>query len=297
MRKFLKWVGISLVTVVGAVVVLVAVLVVLGGRKFSAVRSIAVESVAVPGDPAAVERGAHLARMRCFFCHGDDLGGKKFIEDAAFMLLDAPNLTRGAGGLGATYDDDAAWVRAIRHGVNSRGRALIIMPAEFYYFLSDGDLGDLIAYLKTLPPVDRSWPAPRPSLLAKALLGAGKIDDTVPFLTIDHRAPRPAKPPVAATAEYGEYLVRTFGCRACHGSRLSGQIAPGGTGAVAPNLTQAGSIKDWSEDDFRTMIQEQDSKEMPWSSLRAMSEDEQRALYRYLSTLPPLPSTTQLSKS
>ena len=67
--------------------------------------------------------------------------------------------------------------------------------------------------------------------------------------------------------------------------------------AAESNLTQAGSIKDWSEEDFRTMIQEQDSKEMPWSSLRAMSEDEQRALYRYLTTLPALPSTTQLTKS
>jgi len=297
MRKFLKWVGISLATVVGAILVLVAVLVFLGGRKLSATRTVAVEPVAVPGDPAAVERGAHLVRTRCVFCHGEDLGGKKFIEDPAFMLLNAPNLTRGAGGVGATYADDATWVRAIRHGVNSRGRALIIMPAEVYYFLSDGDLGDVISYLKTLPPVDRSWPAAQPGLVAKALLGAGKIDDVLPFLTIDHRAPRPPKPEVGATAEYGEYLVRTFGCRNCHGSKLSGQLAPGGSGVAAPNLTQAGSIKDWSEEDFRTMIQEQDSKEMPWSSLRAMSEDEQRALYRYLTTLPALPSTTQLTKS
>lgn len=297
MRKFLKWVGISLATVAGGALILVAVLVFLGGRKFAAVRAVAVEPVAVPADPAAIERGAHLVRTRCAFCHGDDLGGQKFIEDPAFMLLDAPNLTRGAGGVGANYREDSDWVRAIRHGVNSSGRALIIMPAEVYYFLGDGDLGDLIAYLKALPPVDRSWPAPRPSLVAKALLGAGKIDDVVPFLTIDHRAPRPAKPPVAATAEYGEYLVRTFGCRACHGSRLSGQIAPGGTGVVAPNLTQGGSIKDWSEDDFRTMIEEQESKEMPWSSLRAMTEDEQRALYRYLKTLPALPSTTGQTKS
>ena len=32
--------------------------------------------------------------------HGDDLGGKKFIDDASFMVLNAPNLTRGAGGMG-----------------------------------------------------------------------------------------------------------------------------------------------------------------------------------------------------
>lgn len=297
MRKLLKWIGILLATVTGAALVAVAVLIFLGGRKLSATRTVAVEAVAVPGDAAAIERGAHLARARCVFCHGEDLGGKKFIDDASFMLLNAPNLTRGAGGVGGSYAYDASWVRAIRHGVGAQGRALVIMPAENFYFLSDGDVGDLVAYLKSLPPVDRSWPAPRPSLLAKALLGAGKLDGMVPFLYIDHQAPRPAQPPPGATAANGEYIVRTFGCRNCHGSQLSGQIVPGNSGLAAPNLTPEGSIKDWSEDDFLMMVQEQESKEMPWSSIRAMSEEEQRALYRYLASLPARASTTKLKKS
>ena len=50
MRKFLKWIGISLATVVGAILVLVAVLVFLGGRKLSATRTVAVDAVAVPAD-------------------------------------------------------------------------------------------------------------------------------------------------------------------------------------------------------------------------------------------------------
>jgi len=291
MRKLLKWIGISLATVAGALLVLVAVLVFLGGRKLQAVRTVAVEPVAVPADPAAVERGAHLVRTRCAFCHGDDLGGKKFIDDAAFMVVNAPNLTRGEGGRGGDYATDAAWVRALRHGVNAQGRALIVMPAEVYYFLSDNDIGDLVAYLKSLPPVDRSWPAPQPSLLAKALLGAGKLDGMVPFLYMDHQAARPAQPPPGATVENGEYIVRTFGCRNCHGPELNGQQVPGGSGLFAPNITPGGSIGDWSEDDFRTMIEEQESAEMPWSSLRAMSEDEQRALYRYLMSLPKRAST------
>lgn len=297
MRKFLKWIGISLATLVGAALVAVAVLIFLGGRKLTAPRTVEVEPLAVPADATAIERGAHLVRTRCVFCHGDDLGGKKFIDDASFMVLNAPNLTRGAGGMGTAYADDAAWVRAIRHGVNPHGRALIIMPAEVYYFLSDGDLGDIIAYLKSLPPVDRSWPAPHPSLLAKALFGAGKLDNTLAYLTIDHKAPRPAKPEPGATPQYGEYIVRTFGCRNCHGPELSGQQDPGNPAIVAPNITPGGSIADWSEDDFRTMIQEQESKDMPWVMLRAMTEDEQRALYRYLKSLPARASTGQMPKA
>ena len=154
-----------------------------------------------------------------------------------------------------------------------------------------------MAYLKALPPVDRSWPAPRPSLLAKALLGAGKLDSMVPFFYMDHKAARPAEPPPGATAENGEYIVRTFGCRNCHGPELTGQKVPGGSPLIAPNITPGGSIGDWSEDDFLTMIQEQESPEMPWVTLRAMTDDEQRALYRYLMSLPKLPSTPLPGKS
>lgn len=291
MRRILKWIGISLVTLAGAALLAAAVILFLGGRKLSSTRTVAVDAVTVPADPAAVERGAHLVRTRCVFCHGDDLGGKKFIDDAAFMVVNAPNLTRGEGGRGGDYTTDAAWVRALRHGVNAQGRALIVMPAEVYYFLSDNDIGDLVAYLKSLPPVDRSWPAPQPSLLAKALLGAGKLDGMVPFLYMDHQAARPAQPPPGATVENGEYIVRTFGCRNCHGPELSGQRDPGNPTVVAPNITPGGSIGEWSEDDFRTMIEEQESADMPWSNLRAMTEDEQRALYRYLMSLPARAST------
>ena len=205
MKKLLKWIGISLLTLAGAALLAVAVLVFLGGRKLSATRTVEVASVAVPGDAAAIERGAHIARTRCAFCHGEDLGGKKFIDDASFMIVNAPNLTRGQGGRGSTYADDATWVRTIRHGVNSQGRALIVMPAEIYYFLSDNDIGDLVAYLKSLPPVDRSWPAPRPSLLAKALLGAGKLDGMVPVPL--HGSPGRAAGRAASGGDGGEWRV------------------------------------------------------------------------------------------
>ena len=66
---------------------------------------------------------------------------------------------------------------------------------------------------------------------------------------------------------------------------------------VAPNITPGGSIADWSEDDFRTMIEEQESKDMPWSMLRAMTEDEQRALYRYLKSVPERASTGSVPKA
>jgi cytochrome c553 len=294
MRKLLKWIGVGLATVVAVALVAVATFVVLGGRKLSAQRTLAPEvvgTVAVPTDAASLERGAHLARTRCVFCHGDDLGGKKFIDDASFMLLNAPNLTRGAGGVAAGYSDDAAWVRAIRHGLNPQGRALVIMPSEVFYFLSDEDLGALVAYVKSLPPVDRSFAAPQPSIVAKALLGAGVITSAVPYLAMDHQAVRPPAPAPGPTAEYGEYIARSFGCRSCHGPELSGQQTPGPEKFLAGNLTPGGPLKDWDEELFLEMIQGREHKEMPWGMLRSMHEDEQRALWRFLAAQPARVST------
>jgi cytochrome c553 len=294
MKRLLKWIGVSVATLVGAGLVAAGVMIFLGGRKLSAERTLPPElreAVAIPTDPAAIERGAHLARTRCVFCHGEDLAGKKFIDDESFMVLNAPNLTRGAGGVAANYADDAAWAQALRHGLDPKGRALIIMPSEVFYFLSDEDLGALVAYLKTLPPVDRSWPAARPSPLAKALVGAGILEGAVPFLAMDHHAPRPAAPPAGATAEYGEYISRSFGCKSCHGADLSGQMAPGPHPVLAPNLTQGGALKAWDEELFLRNVRERESKDMPWSMIRAMHEDEQRALWRYLAAQPARAST------
>ena len=100
MRNILKWIGISLVTLAGAALLAVAVLVFLGGRKLSGTRTVAVAAVAVPGDAAAIERGAHLARTRCVFCHGEDLGGKKFIDDPSFMVVNAPTSPGARAGSG-----------------------------------------------------------------------------------------------------------------------------------------------------------------------------------------------------
>ena len=63
------------------------------------------------------------------------------------------NLTSGRCGIGGVFTDED-YVRAIRHEIGKDGEALVIMPAEEYYKISDDDLGAMIAYLKTLPHVD-----------------------------------------------------------------------------------------------------------------------------------------------
>ena len=81
-----------------------------------------------------------------------DLGGRVLGDNLLMGWLVATNLTRGQGGLGADYTDQDL-VRAIRHGVG-RGKSLVFMPSESFQRYSDEDLAAIIAYLRTIPPVD-----------------------------------------------------------------------------------------------------------------------------------------------
>ena len=63
-------------------------------------------------------------------------------------ILSASNLTKGQGGVGASYTD-ADFVRALRHGVRPDGKSFLIMPANLYAHLSDADVGALIAYIRS----------------------------------------------------------------------------------------------------------------------------------------------------
>jgi mono/diheme cytochrome c family protein len=94
--------------------------------------------------------------ISCAGCHGADLGGEVFFDDPAIGSVPSSNLTRAAGNETEGYTDED-YVRAIRHGLNKNGNQLMVMPCEAYTHYSDADLGSVIAYLKTLPSVDRKF--------------------------------------------------------------------------------------------------------------------------------------------
>lgn len=74
--------------------------------------------------------------------------------------VDRHRLFEVQGGVGATYTD-ADWERAVRHGVRPNGQVLLIMPSHHFNHMSDEDLGAVLAFLKTFPPVDEAVPARR----------------------------------------------------------------------------------------------------------------------------------------
>ena len=293
----MKWVKRLALGVVSLIVLLLAVIYGVSEVRMRKTYDIAGMSLNITTDPAQIERGRHLATAvsKCADCHGEDLGGKVFIDAQPMGRLMASNLTRGKGGVASRYTDQQ-FEAAIRHGVGPDRRGLLFMPSQEFQYLSDEDVAAIIAYLRSIPAVDRELPASSVGPLGRALMVAGQLP-LVPAEMIDHATASRTAPPAGPTREYGQYLVRVGGCVGCHGDNLGG--APGhGPGAPAgANLTPAGSIGSWTEADFvkamRTGVRPDGSKIsefMPWKSVGMSTDDELRALWLYLRSIPRVPS-------
>ena len=295
MKKFLKWVGILPAALVGLFIVALVVVYVKTESRLDRVVAAPPDALSIPAGEAAIARGKHIFQFRgCEACHGEKLEGKIYLDDPAVGQVIAGNLTRGQGGFGASFSD-ADWVAAIRYGLRPDGTPLLFMPSTEFYFLSDDDLAAVIAYIKSVPPVDHVQPPSSISFTGRVVMTLVPAITFMPAELIPFDAPRPTAPEPGVTAEYGEYL--TYSCKVCHGLTMSGGVIPGfpSDWPPAPNLTWgAGSrLSAWMEEDFFTMMRtgmrhgkQIDPKYMPWSSYKYMSDDELRAVWVYLQSLP-----------
>jgi mono/diheme cytochrome c family protein len=294
MRKALKWTGIALGVLVGLVVLIVAGILVSTGMRLNRTYDVQPETITIPTDAAAIERGRNRTNIYCTGCHGEDLSGAVIFDDPSLGLIQASNLTSGQGGVGGAYGD-ADWVLAIRHGVGADGKPLLIMPAGDFYYFSDGDLGEIIAYAKSVPPVDSETTAYTLTPMARILIAMGAFGDVLNAETIDHTGPRPAAPAPGVTLAYGEYLVNTAGCRTCHGVELSGGDPSDPESPPGPNLTPGGELGFWAEADFintlRTGVtpagRHLNPEFMPWDSIAKLTDNELKAIWLFLQSLPP----------
>ena len=258
-----------------------------------------------------VARGEYIVRnvAVCGGCHAADperdvdgpLSGGLEFKDWRIGTARAANLTSDpATGLGAW--SEAEIVRAIRNGEAKDGRLLApVMPYDWFSQMSDGDALAVARYLKSLPPV-RHEVKQRHNIW----FGLGKL------FFLGPKGPQQVSAPARApTAAYGAYLSQHVGlCAECHTPRTGIRSMPdrrrlfAGTArppkdfpANPANLTPdaATGIGRWSEADFlRTLRTGVDPKGdtlhpfMPWRQVRRMSDDDLRAIYRFLRTVPPV---------
>ena len=246
----------------------------------------------------AIERGRHLvsARYPCTACHGANFGGGTMVDAFPIGSLLAPNLTTGEGSRTLSYKP-SDWDRIVRHGVLPDGRPAV-MPSEDFERMSDQELSDIASYIRSLPPVNNTVPAPTFGPLGKVLLATGEMRPSATL--INHQATHLATPPEATVStEFGQHLAAV--CMGCHRPDFSGGPIPGGDPAWPParNLTPApGALAGWTFDQFVVALRE--SRRPDGTPLAApmtlvapfakgMKDVELQALWAYLQTVPPVP--------
>ena len=196
-----------------------------------------------------------------------------------------------------------AIARALRYGVGHDRRALL--PFMEMQGLSDDDLVAVVSYLKTQPPVHNPVPPQDYSLLGKIVRATVLANPVGPKETPLTVSPR------GATLENGHYLVESVAnCYACHTQRnmmtgaFTGPRFGGSTGFAddsvttrtwsPPNITsdpKTGRLARFTEDEFVARVHAGrllPGSPMPWENFRRMDDDDIRAIYRYLKTVPPV---------
>ena len=296
MKKGFKWIGIVLGSLVGLIVLVALVMFFIGNARFHKTYEFPPSNITIPTDAVSIEYGKHRAETLCEGCHGADLSGiVNWFNAGPLGIVDSANLTAGKGGIGQEFTTDQDYVNAIRHGIDHEGKP-IFMPAVFSTAnLSDEDLGAIVAYIKSVPPVDQKTNGQRFTPLAKIMLAAGILGD-LPVEAVSHDIHVTA-PERAVSIEYGGYLVDTHDCRVCHGAQLNGGKFPDPTiSLISPNLTPGGEVGFWTEEQFINTLRtgvtpsghELDPKHMPWDVYKLLTDDELKAIYIYLQQLPKL---------
>ncbi len=239
-------------------------------------------SWAVERTPASLARGEHLARGLggCAECHGADFGGRVLAETPLFLAV-APNLTRGHGSAVRDYTE-RDWYNAIVHGVRPNQRTLLLMPSKELASFADQDVAAIIAFLQTLPAVNRAPGVSAVTALGRIVIGLVGL----PLFSaedIDHRARRVPAPEIGPTREYGGYLVNV--CRGCHGSDLRGGIVLHPGAPPSADISPA-AVSHWEFASFERALREGRGRDgrvldeaMPWRSMKNLSNDELRALW------------------
>jgi mono/diheme cytochrome c family protein len=259
-------------------------------KRINTVYKVEPQPLSIPSDSSALAHGNRLLSAKgCRDCHGDDLGGKVFIDDKPLGFLVARNLTKGKGGLPEDHNT-SDWVLALKHGIRKDGKPLWVMPSHEYTLLSEKDLSAIIAYTMSLPRVDREFPEQTLGVVGTVLTNLGKLD-LLPAEMIDHNRQLVKEVQAEVTVDFGKYL--SAGCQGCHRTNMKGgdPIAPGFP--MVADISPTGNVAHWTEAQFINTLRTGNTPEgkvlnpaeMPWKMTAAYTDTELKALFLYLNSL------------
>jgi cytochrome c553 len=318
MRGFMRGVGLTLLVLVALVVI--AISATIGWRPFLGPKMRVLTDRKFEATPERLKRGTYLVEhvAACTDCHtpfetsassSENMQHKK-ASGQIFPIpgfpgrLVAPNITPDSEtGVGRWTDDELA--RAIREGVDREGHTLFpMMPYSRYRHMSDEDLASVVVYLRSLPAVRNPLPASAVNFPVKYLVRS---------------APEPVTSEVQAdtstTASRGQYLVEMAACAECHtptkrGQPVRGMDFAGGqvfdepSGKIASvNITpDPTGIGLYTEETFVKTLRtgyvgtRQLNALMPWQFYNGMTDEDLKAMYAYLKTLPAVTHHVDNSK-
>lgn len=287
--------------------------------KFALPKVGAPEDLHIAITPEKVQHGEYLANhvTLCMDCHStrdwskfsgpmiagtNGKGGEKFDEKMGFPgVFYSKNITP------ANIKDwtDGEIFRAITTGVDKDGNALFpVMPYHYYGKMDKEDIYDIIAYIRSLPPIENKTPDHVVNFPMNFILN-----------TIPVKASLAQKPPKSDTLKYGAYLTSAAACMECHTQVDKGQVIPslafsGGRMFEMPNgkVYSANITPDkgtglggWTADEFVTRFKSysnpanvpalapgQVNTIMPWEMFAGMDTSDLRSIYAYLQTVKPI---------
>jgi mono/diheme cytochrome c family protein len=276
--------------------------------------------ITIEGTEAQVKRGEYLAEhvAVCIDCHSTrdwtkfsgpiepgtyGRGGDVFNEDMGMPgTFYAKNITPH------NLNDwsDGEIYRTITTGVTKDGRPMFpVMPYPAYGKMDPDDVRAIIAYIRTLEPIDYKPP---------------DSEANFPMNLILRTMPQPAdpmeRPSPEDSVDYGKYLTTIAGCAECHtpqnqGTDIEGMYLAGGFEFKGPfgtvrssNITphkQTG-IGNLSKEKFVSRFKQYDvsidsladvkegqfNTVMPWQMYAGMTEQDLEAIYTYLKTVDPV---------
>src|SRR5690606_11637479 len=208
---------------------------------------------------------------------------------------------------------DAELFRVITSGVTKPGGAIFpVMPYHYYGGMDEEDIKDVIAYLRTLAPIEYTPDASHSDFPMNIIIN-----------TMPKEPAFSKKPKKEDSITYGKYLVNAAGCVECHtpfdGMALEmdkafagGRAFPMPTGTViTPNITPhpETGIGSWTKNVFVARFKAYDMENgynpplvkdgelstiMPWTMYAGMDETDLAAIFTYLQSLEPIDHKVQV---
>ncbi|MFT3825630.1 MAG: c-type cytochrome [Chitinophagaceae bacterium] len=313
LKKIFKWLGITLLLLFVCLVIAVA-------SRQNLHYDAPYPELHASADSNVIARGKEIVfgPAHCADCHStqnaDSLlnlgqepaltGGVKFALPLGEVY--SKNITPdNETGIGRYTDKEIA--RALRYGLHPDGTVVYdFMP---FHNITDEDLTAVISYMRSRPAAKNTVPPHHLNVLGNTVK-AFLVKPVGPSEKI------PATITRDSSAAYGRYLAYNMaGCNGCHTMRdMAGSFigepfagggpmeAPEGLPVLTPfNLTTDSSSRlfGWSQQMFIKRFRQGKiipHSHMPWDSYKRMSENDLKALYNFLKTLPAVKTGTLKKK-